>query len=148
MGVTLFDLATDDVIFDVNFWHWHAIVEAPRSLDVLPDARRETNYRARRRDVPPRAARAASELQHEPSGSRDVRRLLRDLRRVPGRVIQAVAGRLSKVIVSSSATRNTSLIKAPCSARAATTFFGSRRRCRAIMGSARSASRFCSQRPG
>lgn len=36
MGVTLFDLAADEVIFDVNFWHWRAIVEAIRSLDVLP----------------------------------------------------------------------------------------------------------------
>lgn len=36
MGVTLFDLATDEVVFDVNFWHWRAIVEAIRSLDVLP----------------------------------------------------------------------------------------------------------------
>lgn len=39
MGVTLFDRSTDDIVFDVNFWHWRAIVEAVRALDVLPEDR-------------------------------------------------------------------------------------------------------------
>jgi hypothetical protein len=39
MGVTLFDQKTDAVGFDVNFWHWRAVVEAVRSLGVLPEAR-------------------------------------------------------------------------------------------------------------
>ncbi len=33
----LMDNETDDVVFDVNFWHYRAIVEAIRSLRVLPD---------------------------------------------------------------------------------------------------------------
>jgi hypothetical protein len=36
MGVTLFDQKTDAIVFDTNFWHWRAIVEAIRSLEVLP----------------------------------------------------------------------------------------------------------------
>lgn len=36
MGVTLFDRRTEDIIFDVNFWHWRAIVEAIKSLGELP----------------------------------------------------------------------------------------------------------------
>src|SRR5262249_41632095 len=39
VGMTLFDQKTDAIVFDVNFWHWRAIVEAVRSLGVLPDAR-------------------------------------------------------------------------------------------------------------
>jgi len=39
MGVTLFDQKTDAIVFDINFWHWRAIVEAVRSLGVLPEAR-------------------------------------------------------------------------------------------------------------
>lgn len=39
MGVTLFDHSSDAIVFDVNFWHWRAIVEAVRSLAVLPDDR-------------------------------------------------------------------------------------------------------------
>ena len=39
MTVTLFDQKTDDLIFDVNFWHWRAIVEAVRALGVLPATR-------------------------------------------------------------------------------------------------------------
>src|SRR5262245_49650498 len=39
MGMTLFDQKTDAVVFDVNFWHWRAIVEAVRSLGVVPEAR-------------------------------------------------------------------------------------------------------------
>jgi hypothetical protein len=35
MGVTLFDQVTNEVIFDVNFWHWRALVEAVRALDVF-----------------------------------------------------------------------------------------------------------------
>ena len=38
MGVSLFDRKTDDIVFDVNFWHYRAIVEAVRSLRVLPEA--------------------------------------------------------------------------------------------------------------
>jgi hypothetical protein len=39
MGVTLFDQRTNSIIFDTNFWHWRAIVEAVRSLRVLPEER-------------------------------------------------------------------------------------------------------------
>ena len=41
MGVTLFDQKTDAIVFNINFWHWRAIVEAVRSLGVLPEARVE-----------------------------------------------------------------------------------------------------------
>ncbi len=37
MTVMLMDNETDDVLFNVNFWHYRAIVEAIRSLRVLPD---------------------------------------------------------------------------------------------------------------
>src|SRR5688572_10611040 len=37
--MTLFDQKTNAIVFDVNFWHWRAIVEAIRSLRVLPEAR-------------------------------------------------------------------------------------------------------------
>jgi hypothetical protein len=37
--MTLFDQKTDTIIFDVNFWHWRAIVEAIRSLGVLPESK-------------------------------------------------------------------------------------------------------------
>lgn len=37
MTVMLMDNETDDVVFDVNFWHYRAIVEVIRSLQVLPD---------------------------------------------------------------------------------------------------------------
>jgi hypothetical protein len=39
MGVTLFDQKSNAIVFNVNFWHWRAIVEAVRSLRVLPDDR-------------------------------------------------------------------------------------------------------------
>jgi hypothetical protein len=39
MGVSLFDQGSNAIIFDVNFWHWRAIVEAIRSLQVLPEPR-------------------------------------------------------------------------------------------------------------
>jgi hypothetical protein len=39
VGVVLFDQETDDSIFNINFWHWRTIVEAIRSLDVLPTER-------------------------------------------------------------------------------------------------------------
>ena len=39
MGVTLFDHETDQIIFDVNFWHWRAIVEVVRRLEILPVSR-------------------------------------------------------------------------------------------------------------
>ncbi len=35
----MFDQKTDAIVFDVNFWHWRAIVEAVRSLGVLPESR-------------------------------------------------------------------------------------------------------------
>jgi hypothetical protein len=35
MGVTLFDLGSDEPLFDVNFWNWRAIVETIRSLAVI-----------------------------------------------------------------------------------------------------------------
>lgn len=63
MSVSLYDTATNEVVFDVNFWHWRAIVEAVRALGVLPDvridplhqpfvgeARRGRGARCRRRD--------------------------------------------------------------------------------------------------
>jgi len=39
MGMTLFDQNTNRIVFDINFWHWRAIVEAVRSLEVLPEER-------------------------------------------------------------------------------------------------------------
>ena len=39
VGMTLFDQKTDAIAFDVNFWHWRAIVEAIRFLGVLLEAR-------------------------------------------------------------------------------------------------------------
>jgi len=39
MGITLTEEGTNATIFSINFWHWRAIVEAVRSLEVLPDAR-------------------------------------------------------------------------------------------------------------
>jgi hypothetical protein len=39
MGVDLHDNVTDAVVFSVNFWHYRAIVEANRTLAVLPDNR-------------------------------------------------------------------------------------------------------------
>lgn len=36
MGVSLLDRKSKEVVFDVNFWHYRAIVEAIRALDVLP----------------------------------------------------------------------------------------------------------------
>jgi hypothetical protein len=39
VGITLFDQKTDAIVFDTNFWHWRAIVEAVRSLKVLPEDR-------------------------------------------------------------------------------------------------------------
>ena len=37
--MTLFDQKTNAIVFDVNFWHWRAIVEAVRSLSVLSESR-------------------------------------------------------------------------------------------------------------
>jgi len=37
VGVSLFDRKTNDIVFDVNFWHYRSIVEAVRSLRVLPE---------------------------------------------------------------------------------------------------------------
>jgi hypothetical protein len=39
MGVTLIDQQTGESVFDINFWHWRAIVEAIRGLEILPVAR-------------------------------------------------------------------------------------------------------------
>jgi len=39
VGITLFDQKTDGIVFDTNFWHWRAIVEAVRALNVLPNGR-------------------------------------------------------------------------------------------------------------
>lgn len=39
LGMTLFDQKTNAIVFDVNFWHWRAVVEAVRSLGVLPEER-------------------------------------------------------------------------------------------------------------
>ena len=41
LGVTLFDEGSNEVIFSVNFWHWRAIVEAVRALNVIEDERAE-----------------------------------------------------------------------------------------------------------
>jgi hypothetical protein len=38
VGVSLFDLKTNEIVFDVNYWHYRAIVESVRSLQVLPEA--------------------------------------------------------------------------------------------------------------
>lgn len=38
MGIDLFDRRTGEIIFSVNFWHYRAIVEAIRTLDVLSEA--------------------------------------------------------------------------------------------------------------
>lgn len=38
MGVTLFDRKDDDHAFSINFWHWRAIVEVVRRLELLPPA--------------------------------------------------------------------------------------------------------------
>jgi len=35
VGIDLSDLATDETIFRVNFWHWRTIVEAIRALHVI-----------------------------------------------------------------------------------------------------------------
>lgn len=37
MTVTLLDLESDDLFFDINFWHWRAIVEAVRALKVISE---------------------------------------------------------------------------------------------------------------
>lgn len=37
MGISLFDRKTNEIVFDVNFWHYRAIVEAIRSLEVLSE---------------------------------------------------------------------------------------------------------------
>ncbi len=39
MGISLVDKMRSDVTFDVNFWHWRALVEAVRRLGVLPEDR-------------------------------------------------------------------------------------------------------------
>ena len=40
MGISLTNLANPKARgFSVNFWHWRALVEAVRRLNVLPDAR-------------------------------------------------------------------------------------------------------------
>src|SRR5258708_4194294 len=39
MGIHVSDRQSNEVIFRVNFWHWRAIVEAIRSLGVLPEPR-------------------------------------------------------------------------------------------------------------
>lgn len=36
MGITLLDEKEDAPSFSLNFWHWRAIVEAARRLQVLP----------------------------------------------------------------------------------------------------------------
>ncbi len=35
----LFDLETREIIFDVNFWHYRALVESLRLLEVLPSSK-------------------------------------------------------------------------------------------------------------
>jgi hypothetical protein len=37
--MTLFDQKTDTIVCDVNVWHWRAIVEAIRTLGIIPDKR-------------------------------------------------------------------------------------------------------------
>jgi hypothetical protein len=39
MGMILFDRQTgDEPTFGINFWHWHALVEAIRRTRTIPDA--------------------------------------------------------------------------------------------------------------
>lgn len=35
MGISLIDNNSKDIIFDINFWHWRAIVEEIRRQDIL-----------------------------------------------------------------------------------------------------------------
>jgi len=39
MGMDLFDHKSNEIVFDTNFWHWRAIVEAVRRLEAIPDDR-------------------------------------------------------------------------------------------------------------
>ncbi|WP_020406198.1 hypothetical protein [Hahella ganghwensis] len=38
MGISLFDKETEDICFSINFWHWRAIVEEIRRLNLFSDA--------------------------------------------------------------------------------------------------------------
>lgn len=38
MGISLRDVDNPELRFDVNFWHWHAIVEEIKRLCTLPEA--------------------------------------------------------------------------------------------------------------
>lgn len=37
MGISLFDLEKEEIIFQINFWNWRAIVEELRRLEILSD---------------------------------------------------------------------------------------------------------------
>lgn len=36
MGISLHDPVADDTVFEINFWHWRAIVAAIERLGVVP----------------------------------------------------------------------------------------------------------------
>ena len=37
MGIAICDIQTNEVCFSINFWHWRAIVEEVRRLNLLPE---------------------------------------------------------------------------------------------------------------
>ena len=37
MGIDLFDKETNDICFSINFWHWRAIVEEIRRLNLFSE---------------------------------------------------------------------------------------------------------------
>lgn len=79
MGVVLFDLSGDDHSFSVNFWHWHAIVEAIRAAGALPAERVDALHRpfvGLLRQSEARAVAAALRTKILPSLSYDERLLL------------------------------------------------------------------------
>jgi hypothetical protein len=36
MGISLYDPVAEDMVFEINFWHWRAIVAAIERLGVVP----------------------------------------------------------------------------------------------------------------
>lgn len=46
MGLSIHDLQSNELLFAVNHWHWRAIVEAIRSLAVIPDSRVDALHEA------------------------------------------------------------------------------------------------------
>ncbi len=83
MGVTLFDQKSNAIVFDTNFWHWRAIVEAIRSLGELPEDRVDLLHEPFVGDLTEREARtvAAAIRERLLPTLRDDERLLLDGRR-------------------------------------------------------------------